>query len=243
MPSLASMNMGNTAIFIGDRSTSSATSKWFRRGRLRPGRHHFLRGQHSPCVGATRQRGQLGHDGKLTLWTCTQDPHYLHRRSPKCWGCRRIMSASSPPPTEAASGGKCDPFAHEIIVSKLAMMTGVARSRLPHARGGLRLPSRPASRLMSTKPGSKGWHHHGHAPSHVLGRRSLRRPWRGQHVLHRGAASRRLTKSSATSLKPSECFTNKAPCGPKRGHGTPQPRFAQEIQMDKIAETVELDPG
>ena len=22
---------------------------------------------------------QFGHDGKLTLWTCTQDPHYLHR--------------------------------------------------------------------------------------------------------------------------------------------------------------------
>jgi len=38
-------------------------------------------------------------------------------------------------------------------------------------------------------------------------------------------------------------FTNKAPCGPKRGHGTPQPRFAQEIQMDKIAEQLGLDPA
>ena len=31
-------------------------------------------------------------------------------------------------------------------------------------------------------------------------------------------------------------FTNKPPCGPKRGHGTPQPRFGQEVQLDKIAE-------
>ena len=31
-------------------------------------------------------------------------------------------------------------------------------------------------------------------------------------------------------------FTNKPPCGPKRGHGTPQPRFAQEVQLDKIAD-------
>src|SRR5438093_1576746 len=38
-------------------------------------------------------------------------------------------------------------------------------------------------------------------------------------------------------------FTNKAPCGPKRGHGTPQPRWAQEIQMDKIADQLELDPA
>ena len=38
-------------------------------------------------------------------------------------------------------------------------------------------------------------------------------------------------------------FTNKAPCGPKRGHGTVQPRFAQEVQMDKIAETLAMDPA
>jgi CO/xanthine dehydrogenase Mo-binding subunit len=37
-------------------------------------------------------------------------------------------------------------------------------------------------------------------------------------------------------------FTNKPPCGPKRGHGTPQPRFAIEAQMDKIAEQLEIDP-
>ncbi|MGH2523483.1 MAG: molybdopterin cofactor-binding domain-containing protein, partial [Anaerolineales bacterium] len=37
-------------------------------------------------------------------------------------------------------------------------------------------------------------------------------------------------------------FTNKPPCGPKRGHGTPQPRFAQEIQLDKIAEAIGLSP-
>jgi CO/xanthine dehydrogenase Mo-binding subunit len=36
-------------------------------------------------------------------------------------------------------------------------------------------------------------------------------------------------------------FTNKPPCGPKRGHGTPQSRFGQEIQLDKIAERLEMD--
>src|SRR5256884_2593144 len=38
-------------------------------------------------------------------------------------------------------------------------------------------------------------------------------------------------------------FTNKPPCGPKRGHGTPQPRFALEVHLDKIAEQLELDPA
>jgi 4-hydroxybenzoyl-CoA reductase subunit alpha len=38
-------------------------------------------------------------------------------------------------------------------------------------------------------------------------------------------------------------FTNKPPCGPKRGHGTPQSRFGQEIQLDKIAERLKIDPA
>ncbi|HEY7112351.1 MAG TPA: molybdopterin cofactor-binding domain-containing protein, partial [Thermoanaerobaculia bacterium] len=38
-------------------------------------------------------------------------------------------------------------------------------------------------------------------------------------------------------------FTNKPPCGPKRGHGTPQPRFALEAQLDKIACDLGLDPA
>src|SRR5438876_3965210 len=38
-------------------------------------------------------------------------------------------------------------------------------------------------------------------------------------------------------------FTNKPPCGPKRGHGTPQPRYALEVHLDKIAEQLDLDPS
>ena len=38
-------------------------------------------------------------------------------------------------------------------------------------------------------------------------------------------------------------FTNKPPCGPKRGHGTPQGRFGQEVQLDKIAERLRMDPA
>jgi len=37
-------------------------------------------------------------------------------------------------------------------------------------------------------------------------------------------------------------YTNKPACGPKRGHGSVQPRFAFEVQMDKLAEKLRLDP-
>jgi 4-hydroxybenzoyl-CoA reductase subunit alpha len=38
-------------------------------------------------------------------------------------------------------------------------------------------------------------------------------------------------------------FTNKPPCGPKRGHGTPQPRFGLEVHIDKICERLGRDPA
>ena len=37
-------------------------------------------------------------------------------------------------------------------------------------------------------------------------------------------------------------YTNKPACGPKRGHGSVQPRFAFEVQLDKLAERVGVDP-
>jgi CO/xanthine dehydrogenase Mo-binding subunit len=37
-------------------------------------------------------------------------------------------------------------------------------------------------------------------------------------------------------------YTNKPPAGPKRGHGAPQPRFAFEVHLDRIAEALDIDP-
>jgi CO/xanthine dehydrogenase Mo-binding subunit len=37
-------------------------------------------------------------------------------------------------------------------------------------------------------------------------------------------------------------YTNKPACGPKRGHGSVQPRFAIECQLDKAAENLGIDP-
>jgi CO/xanthine dehydrogenase Mo-binding subunit len=37
-------------------------------------------------------------------------------------------------------------------------------------------------------------------------------------------------------------YTNKPPCGPKRGHGSVQPRFALEVALDEAAEKLGIDP-
>ena len=37
-------------------------------------------------------------------------------------------------------------------------------------------------------------------------------------------------------------YTNKPPCGPKRGHGSVQPRFGFEVQLDKLSDALGIDP-
>src|SRR3989442_105782 len=63
-------------------------------------------------------------DGKVTLWSSTQVVHYVHRALSKVLELPmhriRVIGAAH----GGGFGGKTDPFAHEIIVSKLAMITG-----------------------------------------------------------------------------------------------------------------------
>ena len=65
---------------------------------------------------------------------------------------------------------------------------------------------------------------------------------RRQHLLHGRAADGDL-QDPALPVRRLRVFTNKPPCGPKRGHGTPQPRFGLEVQLDKIAERLGIDPA
>src|SRR5438094_315939 len=63
-------------------------------------------------------------DGKVTLWSSTQVVHYVHRALAKVLELPmnriRVIGAAH----GGGFGGKTDPFAHEIVVSKLAMITG-----------------------------------------------------------------------------------------------------------------------
>jgi CO/xanthine dehydrogenase Mo-binding subunit len=61
-------------------------------------------------------------------------------------------------------------------------------------------------------------------------------------VYYTGALQTVTYKLPAYKFEGVRVFTNKPACGPKRGHGTPQPRFAVEIHLDKIAENLGMDP-
>ncbi len=58
-----------------------------------------------------------------------------------------------------------------------------------------------------------------------------------------GALQTVTYKLPAYEFQGIRAFTNKPPCGPKRGHGTPQPRFGFEVQLDKISVALGKNPA
>ena len=65
-----------------------------------------------------------GPDGKLTLWSATQTPHYVHRAVAKVLEMPPAHVRVIACPNGGGFGGKSDPFSHEIVVCKLSMKTG-----------------------------------------------------------------------------------------------------------------------
>jgi 4-hydroxybenzoyl-CoA reductase subunit alpha len=184
-----------------------------------------------------------GPDGKLTLWSSTQTPHYVHRLLTKILDVPgahiRVVAA----PVGGGFGGKLDPFAHEIAACKLSQLSGrpvkiaLTREEVFYVHRG-RHPVLMWLKTGFTRDGEI-------TASHI-------RTWLdGGAYGSYGVASTFYTgvinpvtyKMPAYKFEGARIFTNKPPCGPKRGHGTPQPRFALECQIDKAAEQLGLDPA
>ena len=182
-------------------------------------------------------------DEKLTLWSSTQTPHYVHRALAKTLELPATHVRVIATPNGGGFGGKSDPFNHEIVVAKLAMITGrpvkvtLTREEVFYCHRG-RHPV-----LMKVKTGVK--------KDGAITAMDFQSFLDGGAYGSYGVASTFYTGALQTvtydipryKFRGLRAFTNKPPCGPKRGHGTPQPRFGLEIQLDKIAEDLGLDPA
>ncbi len=186
---------------------------------------------------------QWGADGKLTLWSSTQTPHYVHRLLAKILDVPQPHIRVIAAPVGGGFGGKLDPFAHEIAACKLSQLTGrpvkitLTREEVFYVHRG-RHPV-----LMWVKTGFKrdgsitGMHFRSWLDGGAYGSYGV------ASTFYTGALQTVTYKIPAYKFEGARVFTNKPPCGPKRGHGTPQPRFAMECQIDKAAEQLGLDPA
>ena len=200
------------------------------------GSNHLALEQHSAIAFAE-------DDDRVTLYSSTQCPHYVHRALTKTLDIPasriRVIACSN----GGAFGGKSDPFNHEIVVAKLALKLGrpakitLTREEVFYCHRG-RHPVQMHLKTGFRKDGTMTAQH-------------LRTTLDGGAYGSYGVASTYYTGALQTTtyklpnywFEGARAFTNKPPCGPKRGHGTPQPRFGFEVQLDKAAHTLGIDPA
>jgi 4-hydroxybenzoyl-CoA reductase subunit alpha len=185
---------------------------------------------------------QVDGDGNLTVWSATQIPHYVHRALAKVLEMPEKKIRVIQPFLGGAFGGKSDPFSLEFCVAKLALKTG-----------------RPVKILYTRE--EVFYAHRGRHPMQMRYRVGTDREGRLTAVdakidIDGGAyssfglvtayyAGQLLTgpyRFPTYHFDSTRWFTNKPCNGPKRGHGSVQPRFAFEVSLDMAAEKLKLDP-
>ena len=182
-------------------------------------------------------------EGRVTVWSSTQTPHYLHRALTRVLGLPASHIRVVATPNGGGFGGKSDPFGHEIVCAAMALKLGrptrIALTReevfychrgrhpvLMRLRTGVRADGTLTGQSLETTLDGGAYGSYGVASTYYTG--AL------QTVTYR------LPRYRFEAIR---AFTNKPACGPKRGHGTPQPRFGWEVQLDKIAVELGLDPA
>jgi len=187
--------------------------------------------------------GSFGPDGKLTLWSATQTPHYVHR------ALARVLEMPSSHirviacPNGGGFGGKSDPFGHEIVVCKLSMKTGrpvkttLTREEVFYCHRG-RHPVMMWVRTGLKRDGTiTAMHFRSALDGGAYGSYGV------ASLYYTGALQTVTYKVPRYKFEGVRVFTNKPPCGPKRGHGTPQPRYALECHVDRFCHDLGLDPA
>jgi len=205
------------------------------------GEYYFHGTTHTPiephCAIARRNE-----NGVLEVWSSTQVPHYLQRELARVLDLDVAKLRVVQPAVGGAFGGKSEPFDLEFAVALMAIRTGrpvkilYTREEVFYSHRG-RHPMKMAYRLGATTDGTL-------------------KALDATTILDGGAYASfgLVTTYYSGQLLTAPCniesyrfdstrvYTNKAPCGPKRGHGSVQPRFAYEISLDKMAETLGIDP-
>ena len=158
------------------------------------------------------------------------------------WGLDPARVRVIQPPVGGAFGGKSEPFDLEFCVAKLALVTG-----------------RPVKILYTRE--EVFYSHRGRHPFQMRYRTGADKNGKltsvdAKIVMDGGAyasfglvttyySGQLLTapyQMPAYRFHSTRAYTNKPACGPKRGHGSVQPRFAFEVQLDRLAEALNLDP-
>ncbi|HEX6557987.1 MAG TPA: molybdopterin cofactor-binding domain-containing protein, partial [Longimicrobiales bacterium] len=186
--------------------------------------------------------GYFDPNGKLTVWSATQVPHYLHRELARVLDIDVARIRVVQPAVGGAFGGKSEPFDLEFCVAKLAMKAGrpvkilYTREEVFYAHRG-RHPMKLHYQLGASRDG-----HIKAVDGKILIDGGAYASFGLVTTYYSGQLLSAPYSFDSYRFDSTRVYTNKPACGPKRGHGSVQPRFAFEVQLDKLAERLNIDP-
>lgn len=182
-------------------------------------------------------------NGKITVWSSTQTPHYLHRELSRALQVSPSRIRIIVPPVGGGFGGKSEAFSHEVVAPVLSRLAGrpvliaLSREEVFYCHRG-RHPVKMWLRTGVKRDGAiTAMHFRSTLDGGAYGSYGIATTY------YTGALNTLPYTVPRYRFEGRRVFTTKPPCGPKRGHGTVQPRFAIECQLDKIAEALGLDPA
>lgn len=205
------------------------------------GNNHAPLEEHA-CVASWEPQPSDPVGGKLTLWSSTQTPHYVHRELSKVLDLPQSHVRVIAPNVGGGFGGKSDPFSHEMCAAELSRRIG-RPVKITCTREEVFLLHRgrhPVKMWIKTGVKKDGTLTAMHFRSFLDG--GAYGSYGIATTYYTGVLQTVTYKLPCYKFEGMRLFTNKPPCGPKRGHGTTQPRFAVEVHLDKLAHDLGLDP-
>lgn len=181
-------------------------------------------------------------DGRLTVWSATQVPHYLHRSLSEVLGIPMHRIRVIKPEVGGGFGGKSDPLPHEIVCAALSIETGrpvkilIDREDVFYTNHG-RHPTQNDIRIATDADGrllaydidavidGGAWSSFGTVTTYYNGVLAMG-PYRVPNFRYHG---RRV-------------YTTKPPSGAMRAHGGTNLRYSIEVGLDRLAEELKIDP-
>ncbi|PWT88932.1 MAG: 4-hydroxybenzoyl-CoA reductase subunit alpha [Acidobacteria bacterium] len=182
-------------------------------------------------------------DGKLTVWSSTQTPYYLHRTLSSVLEMPMSRIRVIKPLVGGGFGGKDEPLGHEICAGALARKTGrpvkltITREEVFYLHRG-----RP-TQFVEVKTGVTKDGKITAVECKTIQDGGAFCSYGVVTILYSGALLGAIYDIRNMKYDGFRVLTNKPASGAMRGHGTVNVRFAFESQLDMIAHDLGIDPA